>query len=398
MEIRPILSTLLRNRVGATLIALQIALTMAVVINSVFIILEHRETMKQPTGVDAEHLIVVSVADVGTDLDVESIARDDLDRLLAIDGVDSATKISTMPLSNSGSNSSYRASDDDDAPSTAIAYYETGYLGLKTLGIELTAGRWFEESEIVYDPDDGVPPKHAVVTEKTAENLFGDENPVGKVFYDATGNGTEIIGVVKTLSRPWYNWGDFYATMLLPHVHLNHQWVVRVDPARRDALLEPVADALREASLDRLVGTPRTHSEIIGRTYQRDVAMNRMLTVVMTLVVIITGLGVVGLASFSVAQRRKQVGTRRAIGATRFHILRYFLVENWLVTTGGIILGLVLSFSINHFLVTRYEMPKLDPVFLPAVILGLWGIGLLATFGPARNAMAVDPAIATRNI
>ena len=126
--------------------------------------------------------------------------------------------------------------------------------------------------------------------------------------------------------------------------------------------------------------------------------MNRMLAIVMGLVITITALGIVGIVSFSVAQRQRQIGTRRAVGARRHHILRYFLVENWLVTTGGIVLGLALSFALNHLLVTEYNLPKLDPLYLPLVVLGLWGVGLLAAAGPARNAMAIDPAIATRTV
>lgn len=398
MEIRPILSTLMRNRVGATLISLQIALTMAVIINSVFIIMDRAATMKRPSGIDSESLIVTRIADVDDDASTESVVIADIERLKAIDGVVNATRMSTTPLSNSGSNSMYRALNEDDAPSTSIALYDSGIEGLDTLGLELTRGRWFDSSEIRFDPPDGETPKMAVITDASAEALYGDEDPIGKMFYTGTGDAIQVIGTVRMMSRPWYGWGDFYTSAIFPIVERNSLIVVRVDPERRDALLETVAESLRSTSLDRLVNTPRTHTEIIARTYNRDIAMNRMLKIVMALVVLITALGIIGLASFSVAQRRRQIGTRRAIGAQKFHILRYFLVENWLITTGGIVLGLVLSFVINHLLVTEYGMPKLDPVYLPAVVLGLWLIGLLATLGPARNAMMVDPAIATRNI
>ncbi|MEL6951318.1 MAG: FtsX-like permease family protein, partial [Pseudomonadota bacterium] len=88
----------------------------------------------------------------------------------------------------------------------------------------------------------------------------------------------------------------------------------------------------------------------------------------------------------------------RAVGARRHHILSYFLVENWLITTGGVVLGLVLSFVLNHQLVTEYNLPKLQPVALPLVVLGLWAVGLLAAAGPARKATGIDPAIATRTV
>lgn len=398
MEIRPILSTLFRNRIGATLIALQIALTMAVVINSVFIILDRAETMRKPLGVDVEHLIRAGVATPDRDDDVRAMVDDNRAALLAIDGVQQVTSIATLPLSNSGSTSSFRVSDEEDAAHVNVSFYWGDEHMLETLGLELTRGRWFTPEEIVYDPPEGSQPKFVVLSDESAKEMYGDEDPVGKFMYTHTGEAIEVIGTVRMLARPWYSWGNFYATALFPVVQRNDWLVMRVAPEDRDRLLPVIEQALVDVDPERLVSAVGTHSDVVAHTYQRDVAMNRMLTVVMALVLIITALGIVGLASFSVSQRRRQIGTRRAIGARRYHILRYFLVENWLITTGGIVLGLVLSFTINHLLVTEYNLPKLDPVYLPLVVLGLWGVGLLAAFGPARNAMTVDPAIATRNV
>ena len=61
--------------------------------------------------------------------------------------------------------------------------------------------------------------------------------------------------------------------------------------------------------------------------------------------------GVYGVLSFAVSQRRRQIGTRRALGATRHDILRYFLLENWLVTGSGLALGLGLAWALNYSLV-----------------------------------------------
>ncbi|MEO0576372.1 MAG: FtsX-like permease family protein [Pseudomonadota bacterium] len=398
MEIRPILSTLLRNRTGAILIALQIALTMAVIINSAFIIVERSQTMARPTGVDAGQIVLARAVSVGADLDVRSIIDADVRALLEIEGVENATKLSTMPLSNSGSNSGYHLTSDNESPAFAMAYYQGDINLLDTLGVTVTSGRWFTPDEIVYDPADGEVPSAVLLSDAMAKEAFEEVDPVGKFIYTATGQAIEVIGTYDQMSRPWYNWGDFYNTGIFPHVELNFMYAVRVAPGRADELVPVIEKALADIDNDRLVAGTRTMDEMVKRTYQRDVAMNRMLTIVMALVVFITALGIVGLASFSVAQRKRQIGTRRAIGAQKFHILRYFLVENWLITTAGIVLGLLLSFAINSYLVVTYNFAKLDPLYVPLVVLGLWGVGLLATLGPARSAMRVDPAIATRNI
>ncbi|MEL7311239.1 MAG: FtsX-like permease family protein [Pseudomonadota bacterium] len=398
MEIRPIISTLFRNKTGAILIALQIALTMAVVVNAVVVIQDRAATMAKPTGVDDNHLININVASLADEVDVRAEYEQDLGAIREIPGVQNVAKIETLPLSNSGSATSYHISDDPTSPSTNVAYYRVGYHALETLGVEITRGRWFRQDEVVFDPADGSTPKVTVIADFVAQEMFGDEDPVGKYMYTSLGTGIEIIGTYDLMSRPWYSWGEFYSTVMFPVVERNAPVVVRVDPADRDRMIDTLETTLAEVDQERLVGDAQTLEEVIARTYQRDVAMNRMLTIVMFLVVLITGLGIVGLASFSVMQRRKQIGTRRAIGAQRFHIVRYFLTENWIVTTFGIVLGLCLTFALNALLISEYNLPKLNPVLLPVSVLGLWFVGLAATMGPARTAAGVDPAIATRSI
>ena len=398
MEIRPILSTLMRNKTGALLIALQIALTMAVVVNATVVILDRAATMAKPTGVDSERLIVTHVSTLGDEVNVRAASENDVRVLEALPGVERVSRVSTTPLSNSGSSQSFTTSPDEDAPTYSVAYYQGDIALAEVFGLEIVRGRWFRDDEIVYDPPTGQSASHAVLADALADEMFPDSDPIGQYIYTSTGDAIEIVGTYDQLSRPWYTWGDFYATTIFPMVELQYGYAVRVQPDRRDALVPEIEEALAGVDPDRVVSSTRTHIDVVKRTYQRDTAMNRMLTIVMFLVLTITALGIVGLASFSVTQRRRQIGTRRAIGAQKFHIVRYFLVENWLITTGGMVLGLALTFALNYQLITEYNLPRLDPVWLPAVVLGLWAVGLLAAMGPARAAAGIDPAIATRNV
>jgi len=112
----------------------------------------------------------------------------------------------------------------------------------------------------------------------------------------------------------------------------------------------------------------------------------------------VTALGIVGLASFWVAQRRKQIGIRRALGATRADILRYFQIENFLIVTFGIVLGIVLAVGINLSLMKLFEVPRLPYWYLPIGALVLWLLGQLAVLAPALRAAAVPPVVATRSV
>ena len=132
--------------------------------------------------------------------------------------------------------------------------------------------------------------------------------------------------------------------------------------------------------------------------YRQDRAMAWLLVAVIVALLVVTALGIVGLASFWVAQRTKQIGVRRALGATRGQILRYFQTENFLLATIGIVLGMLMAYGINQLLMERYELPRLPALYLPVGALALWMLGQIAVFGPARRAAAVPPAVATRSV
>ena len=112
----------------------------------------------------------------------------------------------------------------------------------------------------------------------------------------------------------------------------------------------------------------------------------------------VTALGIVGLASFWVQQRTRQIGVRRALGATRGQILGYFMTENLLLTTFGIVLGMLGAYGLNQLLMSHYELPRLPLIYLPVGALLLWLLGQIAVLGPALRASHVSPALATRSV
>src|SRR3546814_5636803 len=101
--------------------------------------------------------------------------------------------------------------------------------------------------------------------------------------------------------------------------------------------------------------------------------------------------------SLWVNQRRKQIGVRRALGARRSDILRYFITENVLISSLGIASGTLLALALNQLLVSQFELSRLP---LPHLLVGmavLWALGIGAVYGAARRADRVAPATATRS-
>jgi putative ABC transport system permease protein len=123
-----------------------------------------------------------------------------------------------------------------------------------------------------------------------------------------------------------------------------------------------------------------------------------MLMAVIVFLVFVTALGIVGITSFSVTERTHHIGTRRALGARKVDILRYFLTENWLITTSGIFFGVLCTYGLNYILVNFINGAKLDWRLMVGGLIGMWIVGLLAAFFPALRGSRVSPAVATRNV
>ncbi|RLA29054.1 MAG: cell division protein FtsX, partial [Gammaproteobacteria bacterium] len=176
------------------------------------------------------------------------------------------------------------------------------------------------------------------------------------------------------------------------------RYVIRTEPGSRDALIPHSEKMLAEGNTGRIVDGTRTMTEIRHRAYLGDAAMIKLLVFIVSLLTAITSLGIVGLASFSVARRTKQIGTRRALGATRPAILRYFMLENFLISSVGVVTGAILAVGLNIWMVQTFDLTPITWYIIPAAMIALWVVGQFAVYGPARRASLVSPAIATRAV
>jgi len=176
--------------------------------------------------------------------------------------------------------------------------------------------------------------------------------------------------------------------------------LLRAEPAQLQQVLRDAPAALAKIAPDAVFDkmASRSIGALRDGYFQADRAMAGILIGVIAALLLVTALGIVGLASFWVAQRRRQIGIRRAIGATRGDILRYFQIENFLIVTFGIVLGMLLAYALNLLLMMQYELPRLPLYYLPVGALILWVLGQLAVLGPALRAAAVPPVVATRSV
>ncbi len=402
MEIRPILSAMARNMTGSVLVALQIALTLAIVVNCMFMAKGRIDFIARPSGMDIENIVTAQSIGFGNAYEHDATIEADLRLLRELPGVVAVTSTSAIPMGGSGSASGFKASMDEDAPRETANYFYVGDFAAEALGVNIIEGRGFTDLEVrrsTHELYDRFAPQ-VVITKAYADALFPDGGALGSFVYNSLNEPAEVIGIVEHQYGAWVSWDQLSNVMWLPQYTEGpvNRYIIRAEPGQRDALVPIVEQALAESNRNRIVRNVRTMEEVVARSYEGDKAIAWTLLSAVVLLLIVTGLGIVGLASFTVRQRTKQIGTRRAIGARKIDIIRYFLTENWLMTTIGIILGTALTIGVNYTLASLFDIERLDYVYLIIGMFVLWGLGFLAAAEPSRRASNVSPAIATRTV
>ena len=407
MDIRPILSTLNRHKTAASLIVLEIALSCAIICNAVFLISQRLERMQRPTGMADSELVRINIAGIGEDQDAGALVKQDIAALRSLPGVKAATSLNHVPFDNSSWNSSISLQPEQPMPNLNSAVY-LGENLVHTLGLRIVEGRDFKPDEYVdwealNEPDSKLTVPAAILTREVAEKLFPGESAIGKNIYSWNSNDAphRVVGVVERLIRPNDNGGPAESgySMLLPvHNVTMGRFALRTEPGRRAEVQKAAVAALERNSARRIILREGPFTDVIDTYYRQDRSMAWLLVAVCVALLVVTALGIVGLASFWVQQRTKQIGVRRALGATRGQILRYFQTENFLLATIGIVLGMLAAYGINQLLMNQYELARLPLHYLPLGALALWLLGQASVLGPARRAASVPPAIATRSV
>ena len=411
MEIRPIISALMRSKVALILIGLQIALTLAIVCNALFIISQRIETMGRPSGMNEADTFVISSSGFGSGFSTKNAFVEDLALIRSLPGVRAAAPVNSLPMTTSGWSEGMFMAPGQKVPSTLTSIYFVDEHGIDAYGTKLVAGRNFKPEEISVRERGAVDwPPGIIITRALADKLYPGQDAVGKpVYLDYEKPPQTILGVVDRLIAPWPESFSFNGdrsvvehAVLVPQMTAygsNTNYLIRAEPGRRDELMKTVEAKLGESNHSRIVRGMKSVEKIRAECYADDRAMMIILGTVIFCLLTITALGIVGMASFWVTQRTKQIGTRRALGATRASILRYFLTENFLITTGGLLLGAFLTYAFSLWLMAHAQEAKLLPWhYVPIGFVCLWMLGQLAVLGPATRAASVPPAVATRNV
>ena len=406
LQLRPIFSTLSRHKTAALLIVFEIALTCAIVCNAVFLIINRIERLQFPSGMADNELVHVSISSIGRDPESPANTRIDLAALHAIPGVHSVAVVNEMPYGDESENTGVNMAPGQKASTIDVSTYRFDVGAVDTLGLHLAAGRDFTPEEVTegreFDKSSDPKIPSAIVTRAVADRLFPGRDAIGQLIYLYNDHPTRIVGIVDRLVRPQprnADQHDLFSVILPIRQTFNAGvYLLRTDPQQRAAVLKAAQQALDRKDGRRVAQASGLFADLRADFYRSDVSMVWLLAGVCVALLVVTAFGIVGLASFWVQQRTKMIGTRRALGATRGQILRYFQTENLLLTSAGIATGMLGAFAINQWLMTQYELPRLPALYLPLGALLLWALGQAAVLAPARRAAALPPAHAMRGI
>ena len=403
LSVGPILRAMSHNKFRVAVLVLQIAVTVTIVLNCLNMIGDERRQILRPTGIDEENLIAVRVRPFGAEYTEFEFRQQLVDRdaavLRALPGVIDATPIRPFPLQGGGSSFQLRPLGAPDSDLVRSPVYSADHHFLNTLGLELVAGRAFTDADLPLE--EGPRISVVIVTQDLADALYPDGNAIGQTVDTGSEEYPDVIvGIVRHMYTP-YGGGPmesritFYPGRPASASHMSY--LVRAEPEALDEVFAAIDKTLLDVRDDRLIEV-QTMLEIKGGGVVLNQFLVRVLSTIVFLLLFVTGLGIFGMTSFAVTQRTKQVGTRRALGAARGDILRYFLVENTLITLMGLGLGLIGAYGLNIALVNHLDGTRLGPGLVVAGVVLLWLLGIAATAVPATRAARLSPALATRTV
>jgi putative ABC transport system permease protein len=382
----------------------QIALSMVLLIGAALLIRSFARLRGVDPGFTPDHLLTMKIALPAARYDTEAkraaFFSDAVARLQSIPGVSGAAMAMTLPTTtwirtNVLAAEGRVAVDDDDPSSFAVLQSVTPDY-FRTLGVKLKHGREFEAR----DNTPGAPPV-IIVNETLARRLWNTLDPVGLHVgegYDKRAGRMEVVGVVADAREGGLAAdppAEFYVTSAL-HPPQSAYLILR---GAGDPLSFVNAARAQVLAIDRdqAVSDIRTMDDVLDASMgQRRLAL-RLLGSFAGVALLLAVVGIYGVIAYSVAQRTKEMGIRRALGAQQADILRLVLSQTLGLTVGGVVLGIGGAWVLTGVMKTMlFGVTPTDPATFTAIGVVFMAAGLAAGYLPARRAVKVDPMEALR--
>ncbi|HKS29937.1 MAG TPA: ABC transporter permease [Pyrinomonadaceae bacterium] len=391
-----------RSRLRSLFVIGQVAVSLVLLVSTGLFLRSLQHARGLDPGFNPENVL-----NVGFDLSIQGydeargqqFYRQVMERVRALPGVESATLARNVPLT--GGNMELGINVEGYEPPTGDHSFDTDFNVVapsyfSSLGIRILSGRDFDERD-----REGAP-RAGIVNETMARRFWPGEDAVGKRFFlgpMSEGVPVEIVGVVKdgkyrTLGedpRPYFYLSSTqeYQPQMTLHI--------RTAPGNSASVLAGLRQEVD--SIDRTI--PFLDVMPLTRAIGVSLIPIKVASTVAGLFglvgLILAGVGIFGIVSYSVTQRTREIGIRTALGAQRADVLRLVISQGMRLAIIGVVVGLLLSVAVTRLLSSLlYGISATDAVTFTGVAVLLILIALLASYIPARRATRVDPMVALR--
>jgi predicted permease len=394
-----------RNRARSMLVVSEVALAFVLTVASGLLLKSFVSAMTVNPGFNPQNVFTLDFSLSGAryidDKRVVQMEREVLNRISALPGLQAAAIVSVLPGNGSAGNWDQRGFviQDRQIPDTEVPSVDTYFVSpdyLRTMGIPLKRGRDFTAA----DAETAEPV--ALISELTAKQIFGQEDPLGKRIQLGLRHDDQpwatIIGVVGDVRHYGL---DLPASpqvyQLYSHMKFSDASLVIRSTVGMQGLMREVQKQIWALDKNVPISPPFLLNDILAQSLAQRRFTMLLLAGFGGLALLLAALGIYGVMSYSVAQRTNEIGVRVALGAQSRDVLSLVSREGVTRTAFGLLAGLIVSLAFNRVLASQlFAVSFLDPVTYAAVLLLLGGIALLACYVPARRALRVDPLTALR--
>ena len=400
MNIKALFKSLLLRKFAVTLLVLQLALTLALIVNSTILALDTAEKINKPMGIDLKNTLVIQVVPTSgvfkNDDYAKSIIKEDLHKITQLPGVISAAPTLQLPIQNGGTNGNVYDLDDPEKVQVDkylryVPFFMSSPEFQEVLDLEIVEGRFLTDSDMYQEGDESI---NVVITESLKNSLYGSETALGQ----ETNNGI-VVGVVKDINISPNKPANKQYGILRPYIwHGSSYYMIKVEPGQEASVRAALTDTILGVQAERDILDIFTMEEHLLEFYGHDRGLANLFTMLCILMLVVTVISSYANAQFHVSKQKKLIGIRRALGATRKDVLVYVLSENWLIYLLGSLLGIAAIFATNVFLSEHLDISKPDVLMFLGAIAVVFLSGTLATWLPAYKTSRIPPVIATRTI
>jgi putative ABC transport system permease protein len=389
------------HRIRRILVVTEVALTLILLIGAALTIKSLHRLMNLDAGFNRENLLKLQVAlpqaKYAEDHQVSAFYRQLIENVRGLPGVHSVTAVSPLPLSGGEIAWSFRIAGRPAPPPEVVMDASVLFVGdryIETMGIPLVLGRSLTEQ----DSQGG--PRAALINQTLVRRYFRDQDPLGQriTFGDPQAPGTQwmtIVGVVADV-RHLVKEKEVYPSIYFPQTRSAMALVVRTgdNPHR---IVPAVRSEVMKLDRELPVYNIRTINEVLGVVLLEDRFMMLLLSIFAAVALALAAVGLYGVMSYTVNQRRREIGIRMALGARKSDVMMLVVEQGIKLALTGVLIGLGGALALSRMMHTLFfGVSASDPLTFTLIALLLIFVALLACWIPARRATRVDPMIALR--